>query len=126
MQNLERINGIPRKNFEKEEYYQGKPIYISPSGKTVCQFSPEGQIIVNMPYLKSLGIMDISDLKSHAVFHRGDDTLHEITFCDDSFIDIIFDSAGNIKKSKSKNVSLLIQGDGEIVVHLHRGAPDAP
>jgi hypothetical protein len=126
MQNLERINGIPRQNFDKEEYYQGKPIYISPTGNTVCHLKPDGEVVVKMPYLKSLGIMDISDLKSHAVFYRGDDTLHEITFYDNSYIDIVFDSAGNVKKSQTNNVSFLIQGDGEIVVYKHHGAPDAP
>jgi hypothetical protein len=108
--------------------YEGSKIKLNNDGSAVVQvktgtiitMDKDGQMHINLENIKSVGIQNVVDLKTHRVFREGDITMHNIEFQDGGTAKFGYNSTtGSLVEFSTVKCSLTITKDNEIMLKKH-------
>lgn len=116
-------------NTMDEFEYEGSKFNLNDDGSaevqvqtsTVITMDKDGNMHINLNNIKSIGIENITDLKTHRVFREGNMTMHQIEFYDGGSAKIGYTSTGQLVEFSTTRMSFSISKDNEIVLKKYEG-----
>lgn len=111
--------------------YEGSKIRLNDDGSTVVEvktgtiltMDKDGHTHINLNNIKSIGIYNIVDLKTHHVLHEGDISTHEIEFQDGGTAKFGYNNkTGQLVEFSTVKASLTITKENEIMLKKYEPA----
>jgi hypothetical protein len=129
------INELNKKKEETmdEFEYEGSKFKFNKDGSaevqvktgTVITMDKDGKMQINLTNIKSVGIYNIIDLKTHRVFRDGDITMHQIEFHDGGTAKFGYTNTGKLVEFSTTRMTTTISKENEIMLKKYE-APVRP
>ena len=87
----------------------------TPDGR-ILLMGKDGNVQVNLETIKSVGLENIFDLKSHVILREGELTVHKIEFHDGGRVKLAFTTQGKLVEFSCNKVGQTITKEGTIVI----------
>ena len=98
-----------------EQRADGSVKVTTPEGRTVVM-DKDGNVQVNVETIRSVGIENIFDLKSHVIMREGDLTVHKLEFHDGGSVKIAYTTQGKLVEFSGNKIGQTITKEGAIVI----------
>lgn len=101
----------------------GRVKVTTAEGRTLIM-DKEGNIQVNLDIIKSVGIENLFDLKSHVIMREGDLTVHKIEYHDGGRVKLAFTTQGKLVEFSCHKIGQTITKEGAIMIRSSDAAKD--
>ena len=109
-------------NGHKIEWRPDGSMKVTTSDGRVLVVDKDGNVQVNIETIKSVGLENIFDLKSHIILREGELTVHKIEFHDGGLVKLSFTDKGKLVEFSCHHVGQTITKEGEIIIRSYVAA----
>ena len=115
------MDEIEFNGYKIELHADGSTKVTTPDGKTLVM-DKDGNVQVNLETIKSVGIENIFDLKSHVIMREGALTVHKFEYHDGGGVKIAFTTQGKLVEFSCDKIGQTITKEGAIVIRSYSAA----
>ena len=106
----------------KIEWRPDGSVKVTTSDGRVLVMDKDGNVQINLETIKSVGLENIFDLKSHVILREGELTVHKIEFHDGGWVKLAFTDKGKLTEFSCHHIGQTITKDGEIIIRSYVAA----
>lgn len=115
------MDGIDFNGHKIEGRADGSSKIITKDG-LIVEIEKDGKIQFNPDVIKSVGIENIFDLKSHVIKRKGELFIYKVEFNDGGHVKIVFTNSGKLKEFSGHNIGQTITKGSEIIIRSSSSA----